>query len=112
MEVIEEKDYDLDNSKRVLKFGTSPIMSTYLLAYVIGEYEYIEQTTKNNTKIRVYTAVGKTDQGKFALDVAVRCLEFYEDYFKIKFPLPKCDLIAIAEFQSGAMEVNKLRYYY
>lgn len=75
-------------------------MSTYLLAYVIGEYEYLEQKTKNGVKIRMYTGVGKTDQGKFALDVAVKCLEYYEEYFQIPFPLPKMDLIAISEFKS------------
>ncbi len=105
MPIVEETDYELDKTQRVIKFGTSPIMSTYLLAYVIGEYEFIEKVTKNGVKIRVYTALGKTDQGVFALDIAVRCLEFYEDYFKIQYPLPKLDLIAIADFKMGAMEV-------
>ena len=103
MPVVEETDDPLDSSKRVLKFATTPIMSTYLLCYVIGEYEHIEKTTKNGIPIRVYTAPGKTEQGEFALDVAVRCLDFYEDYFKILYPLPKLDLIAIADFESGAM---------
>jgi len=104
MEVAQETDDELDSSKKVVKFATTPIMSTYLLAYVIGEYEYIEAHSKNGVRLRVYTLPGKTEQGRFALDVAVRCLDFYEDYFKIKFPLPKCDLIAIADFQAGAME--------
>ena len=103
MPVIEETDDPVD-SKRVLKFATTPIMSTYLLAYVIGEYEYVEGTSsKNRVPIRVYTAPGKTEQGKFALGVAVRCLDFYEEYFKIPYPLPKLDLIAIADFECGAM---------
>ena len=103
MPVVEETDDPVDSTKRVLKFGTTPIMSTYLLAYVIGEYEYIEKPSKNGVAVRVYTAPGKTEQGKFSLDVAVRCLDFYEEYFKIPYPLPKLDLIAIADFESGAM---------
>ena len=101
MNVIEETDDKLDKTKRVHKFATTPVMSTYLLAYITGEYEYIEQFTKNKTQIRVYTPLAKTKQGKFALDVSVRCLEYYEDYFKIAYPLPKLDLIAIADFSSG-----------
>ena len=106
MNVVEETDDQIDPTKRVLKFATTPIMSTYLVCYIVGEYEFIEQITKNNTRIRVYTPLGKTEQGKFALDIAVRCLEFYEEYFKIPFPLPKLDLIAIADFECGAMEVR------
>ena len=103
MPVIEETDDPVDSTKRVLKFATTPIMSTYLLCYVIGEYEYIEKPSKNGVAVRVYTAPGKTEQGKYSLDVAVRCLDFYEDYFQIPYPLPKLDLIAIADFPSGAM---------
>ena len=101
MPVVEETDDAVDSNKRVLKFATTPIMSTYLLAYVIGEYEYIEQRSKNAIPVRVYTQLGKTEQGRFALDVAVRCLDFMEEYFKIAYPLPKLDLIAIADFAAG-----------
>lgn len=98
MQVIDEKDYESDQSKKVLKFATTPIMSTYLVAYVIGEYDCIQQTSKNNTEIKVYTPVGKTDQGEFSLNMAVKCLDFFEDFFKINYPLPKLDLIALTEF--------------
>lgn len=86
------------------KFQRTPIMSTYLLAFVIGEYDYVEQTDKNGVLVRVYTPLGKKELGRFALDVAVKTLPFYTDYFKIDYPLPKLDLIAIADFAAGAME--------
>ena len=111
MNAIEETDDQIDPTKRVLKFATTPVMSTYLVCYIIGEYEFVEQETKNKTRIRVYTPVGKTEQGKFALDVAVRCLAFYEEYFKIAYPLPKLDLIALADFEYSAMEVTQLLDY-
>ena len=54
--------------------------------------------------MRVYTNKGDGDKAKYALKVAVDCLNWYQDYFKINYPLPKCDLIAIDDFTGGAME--------
>lgn len=85
-------------------FAKTPLMSTYLLAFIIGEFESLETTTQEGTLVRVFTTPGKKEQGKFALDVAKRTLEFYNDYFGIPYPLPKIDLIAIPDFASGAME--------
>ena len=89
---------------KVIKFAPTPIMSTYLLAFIIGELEFIEGTTRDGVQVRVFTTVGKKHQAKFALDVAIRSLEFYNEYFNIPYPLPVLDLIAIPDFESGAME--------
>lgn len=89
---------------KVVKFAPSPIMSTYLVAVVVGEYDYVETKDANGVDIRVYTPVGKKEQGQFALDVAAEALPYYKDYFNIAYPLPKMDLIAISDFASGAME--------
>lgn len=85
-------------------FEETPKMSTYLLAFVVGNLEFSETLTKDHKKIRVYSIQGKKDDTLFALDVAKRTLEFYEDYFDIKYPLSKCDFIALPDFASGAME--------
>uniref|UniRef100_A0A9J8ASV3 Aminopeptidase n=1 Tax=Cyprinus carpio carpio TaxID=630221 RepID=A0A9J8ASV3_CYPCA len=58
----------------------------------------------NMPKISVYAVPEKIDQAEFALDAAVKLLDFYDDYFDIPYPLPKQDLAAIPDFQSGAME--------
>ncbi|KAJ1893611.1 hypothetical protein LPJ81_005341, partial [Coemansia sp. IMI 209127] len=92
-----------------VSFNTTPIMSTYLLAFVVGELEYIEAETsgKHNGRpipCRVYTTPGKSEKGRFALDVTVKVLEYYADVFGIAYPLPKLDQIAINDFESGAME--------
>jgi puromycin-sensitive aminopeptidase len=79
-------------------------MSTYLLAFVIGEFEYVETFTNNGTLVRVYTLPGRSEQGRFALDVGKRSLELYDDYFDTPYPLPKMDMIAIPDFAAGAME--------
>ncbi|CAM1326966.1 NPEPPS (predicted), partial [Pycnogonum litorale] len=104
MKITSDEEFSEDSNLRVVKFGTSPIMSTYLLAFVVGEYDHIEDVSKNGVVIRVYTPINKKEQGRFALQVAVELLSFYEKYFKIAFPLPKLDLIALADFASGAME--------
>src|SRR3989344_3723972 len=88
----------------VVKFSPTPIMSTYLLAFIIGDFEYIERKSKRGVIVRVYTTPGKKHQAKFALDCAVKTLEFYEKYFDIAYPLNTLDMIAIPDFSSGAME--------
>lgn len=56
-----------------VKFATTPIMSTYLVAFVIGEYDYVESQSSDGVTVRVYTPVGKAEQGKFALEVRPCC---------------------------------------
>lgn len=94
----------VDDDLREIRFDTTPIMSTYLVAAVIGEYDYVEAKSKDGVLVRVYTPVGKKDQGLFALDVATKVLPYYKEYFNIAYPLPKMDLIAIGDFSAGAME--------
>lgn len=101
MPIKEEK---VNRDIKTVKFEESPIMSTYLVAFIIGELEYLETKTKDSVKIRVYTTPGKKDQGKFALETAVKALNFYNYYFGIPYPLPKLDMIAIPDFDAGAME--------
>lgn len=85
-------------------FEPTPKMSTYLLAFVLGELGYKEAKTKDGVIIRTYATPDNVEHTTFALEVAVKCLEFYNDYFGISYPLPKCDLIALPDFASGAME--------
>ncbi|KAK3888299.1 hypothetical protein Pcinc_007638 [Petrolisthes cinctipes] len=96
--------HESDSNLQVVKFSRSPLMSTYLVAVVVGEYDHVEDTSSDGIKVRVYTPVGKQEQGKFALEVATKVLPYYKEYFKIAYPLPKMDLIAIADFSVGAME--------
>ncbi|KAJ7560287.1 hypothetical protein O6H91_04G121900 [Diphasiastrum complanatum] len=89
---------------KTIHFEDSPLMSTYLVALVVGEFDYIEGITKEGNKVRVYTAHGKTEQGRFALEVATRVLPFYAEYFGTTYPLPKLDMVAVPDFAAGAME--------
>uniref|UniRef100_A0A7M4EC71 Aminopeptidase n=1 Tax=Crocodylus porosus TaxID=8502 RepID=A0A7M4EC71_CROPO len=85
-------------------FDVTVKMSTYLVAYVICDFKSLEATTSSGIKVSVYASPDKWDQTRYALNAAVKLLEFYEKHFDISFPLPKLDLIAVPDFQSGAME--------
>jgi len=85
-------------------FETTPKMSTYLLAFVYGDMKYKESKTKQGVVIRIYATPGNIDRADFALETAARCLEFYNDYFGVEYPLPKCDFIALPDFAAAAME--------
>ena len=89
--------------KKVI-FEASPLMSTYLLAWAVGEFDYIVGKCVGGITIRVFSPPGRAHQGKFALDVAERALDFYNEYFKLPYPLPKLDMLCVTEFAAGAME--------
>jgi puromycin-sensitive aminopeptidase len=94
----------LKNGLAKVKFAPTPIMSTYLLAFIIGKFEFIEDLTEDGITVRVFVAPGKKQQAKFALETAKRVLTFFNRYFKVKYPLPTLDMIAIPDFAAAAME--------
>ncbi|XP_055285453.1 endoplasmic reticulum aminopeptidase 1 isoform X2 [Moschus berezovskii] len=85
-------------------FDVTVKMSTYLVAFIVSDFKSVSKMTKSGVKVSVYAVPDKINQADYALDAAVTLLEFYEDYFSIPYPLPKQDLAAIPDFQSGAME--------
>ena len=87
-----------------VRFGETPVMSTYLLAFVVGDLVSVEADAANGTRIGVWTTRGKENQAGFALDTSVKLLGYFNDYFGIPYPLPKLDHIAIPDFAAGAME--------
>lgn len=101
MQIIGEKK--VDNLIEYL-YADTPIVSTYLIAYVVGDLEFLETSTKEGVKVRVYAVKGQGQRGKFALDVASRTLSFFTKYFDCAYPLPKMDLVALPDFAAGAME--------
>lgn len=89
--------------KHTVKFATTPKMSSYLAALVVGNFEYIEGEA-DGIPIRVYATSGKQDLGKFALESAEHILSYYDKYFGIKYPYGKLDLVGLPDFSAGAME--------
>ncbi|MCO5582725.1 hypothetical protein L7F22_036624 [Adiantum nelumboides] len=70
---------EVSGTRKRVSFQVSPRMSTYLVALVVGQLEYLESETPSGNKVRVYCETGKAEQGKFALDVATKTLPFYEE---------------------------------
>lgn len=96
----------VDGSSELVRttFEQTPHMSTYLLAFVYGELGYLEAKTKRGVTVRTHATPDNVEHTQFALDVAVKCLDYYSEYFGIDYPLEKCDMIALPDFASGAME--------
>jgi aminopeptidase 2 len=108
MNFVTEKDL---GATKLIQFAMTPIMSTYLLCIVVGEFDYLEAiaTPKSpaNAKpvqCRVYTLPGQQELGRYALGISTRTLEYFSQYFDIAYPLPKLDMVAIPDFGVGAME--------
>lgn len=107
MDVAQEKEVQSKvsgSTKKAVTFNKSPVMSTYLVAFIVGELKYIE-TNAFRVPIRVYATPDQDiEHGRFSLDLAATTLDFYEKAFDSKFPLPKMDMVAVPDFAAGAME--------
>ena len=86
-------------------FEKTPQMSSYLLAFVIGELHKKTARTKSGVEVNVWATPAQNENTlDFALDIATRSIDFYDEYFGVKYPLPKSDHVALPDFSSGAME--------
>ncbi|KIV98469.1 uncharacterized protein PV09_09722 [Verruconis gallopava] len=106
---VKETKKGSKNGLKIVSFDTTPIMSTYLLAWAVGDFEYVEDFTKRkyngkNLPVRVYTTRGLEEQGRYALEHAPKIIDYFSEIFRIDYPLPKSDLLAVHEFSHGAME--------
>uniref|UniRef100_A0A9L0JZU0 Aminopeptidase n=1 Tax=Equus asinus TaxID=9793 RepID=A0A9L0JZU0_EQUAS len=87
-------------------FSQTPLMSTYYLAWAICNFTYRETTTKSGVVVRLYARPDaiRRGSGDYALHITKRLIEFYEDYFKVPYSLPKLDLLAVPKHPYAAME--------
>ncbi|MBZ3882684.1 Leucyl-cystinyl aminopeptidase [Sciurus carolinensis] len=85
-------------------FAATVRMSTYLVAYIICDFNSVSGTTSSGVKVSIYASPDKWNQMHYALQASLKLLDFYEKYFDINYPLPKLDLVAIPDFEPGAME--------
>jgi aminopeptidase 2 len=107
MDVASEKEVDSQitgGKRKAITFNKSPLMSTYLLAFIVGELQVYE-TNAFRVPVRVFSTPDKDiAQSKFSAELAAKTLAFYEKEFAQPFPLPKMDMVAIPDFSAGAME--------
>jgi aminopeptidase N len=92
------------DGKKLVVFGDTPRMSTYLVAFAVGEFDFVEKKTKHDITVRILAPPGNKDKLAFALDVGAFTLDFFTDYFNVAYPLPKADMLAVNDFAAGAME--------
>jgi puromycin-sensitive aminopeptidase len=92
------------SAKKVVQFKETPVMSTYLVALVVGPFEAQPAKIACGVPVRVWSVPGKSALGEYAQDVAIKLLPYYNEYFGQPYPAPKLDLIGIPDFEAGAME--------
>lgn len=74
-------------------------MSTYLFSFAVTDF-----ASKTKNKITVWARAEAINQSDYALEISEKALDFYERYFGIPYPLPKMDILALPDFEVGAME--------
>jgi puromycin-sensitive aminopeptidase len=99
--IVAEK---IENGRRFLQFADTMPMSTYLVAFVVGELEATEPTYVGKTALRVWSVPGRKHLAQFGQEIGAASLRFFEDYYQRPYPGDKLDLLAIPDFAAGAME--------
>lgn len=99
------KDQREENNLLVTTFVTTPRMSTYLLAWVVGELQHKKGISKSGVDVGIWATPAQSAESlDFALDIATRTIDFFDDFFGVPYPLPKSDHVALPDFSAGAME--------
>jgi aminopeptidase N len=113
--VVDEGDTAISNTKIVsdkpgpvagkhtIVFATTPKMSTYLVAWLVGDF-VCSKGKADGVPIRACSTPDKAKLTKFAVETAKWTLHYYDEYFGIKYPMAKLDMVAIPDFEAGAME--------
>ncbi len=99
-----ESEEPLGNGRRTVRFAKTPKLSTYLLAIAVGPLEASRVHRLGATEIRVWHVPGKGRLSEFGLEAAAQALSRLEAYFGIPYPYGKLDLVAVPDFEAGAME--------
>ncbi|KAI1006473.1 Aminopeptidase 2 [Podosphaera aphanis] len=111
----------LEDGLKLVSFETTPVMSTYLLAWAVGDFEYVEAFTKRkyndkNLPVRIYTTRGLKNQGQFALQHAPQIVDYFSDIFGIDYPLPNMENWGLITYRTTALlfdeQVSDAQYKY
>lgn len=86
------------------EFDVTELMSTYLVAYTVNDFESRETVTKNGVVVKIWARRDAIDQTEHASGITPNILEYFENTFQVKFPFPKIDMIAIPYPMRGGME--------
>jgi aminopeptidase N len=119
--IIDERDRAISNGAVIsdtpgpaghhtIKFETTPVMSTYLVALAVGDFECIDGKG-DGIPVRVCATPDKKHLMSLALESATGLLEYYDRYYAIKYPYKKLDIVAVPDFSAGAMENTAAIFY-
>ena len=97
-------ELDQKSNKYLFSYSDTPLMSTYLFTFVIGNYDLIETVNENKTKIRVFTPLRDHHDGALCMNLAQYSLRFYQKFFEINYYYEKLDFVPIPEMNFRAME--------
>ncbi len=101
---VESERIDKNSGKKIIDFAATQAMSSYLVALLVGEFKATEAADCNGVPVRVWTCRPDISMGNYARNNAVKLLKYLNSYFRIDYPWKKLDLIAIPDFEAGAME--------
>ncbi|HXJ34772.1 MAG TPA: M1 family metallopeptidase [Candidatus Eisenbacteria bacterium] len=99
-----EREEPAGDGRRTVRFAPTPPLSSYLLALAVGPLEATAPRQCGSTPVRVWHVPGKAHLADFGLEAGVEALRRLEEYFGIAYPYTKLDLIAVPDFEAGAME--------
>lgn len=94
----------LDSGKVKVSFAETMKMSTYLVAFIVGELEATDPVDVDGTPLRIIAAPGNMHLTPFAIDMGTHALRYFANYYDIPYPGDKLDMVAIPDFSFGAME--------
>jgi puromycin-sensitive aminopeptidase len=97
-------DEPTGDGRRRLRFAPTMVMSTYLVAFVVGPLEFTRTVDAGGVPLRVVHRPGRAHLAELGLDVGAFCLRYFADYFDVPYPGDKVDLVSIPDFAFGAME--------
>jgi puromycin-sensitive aminopeptidase len=93
-----------EGGRKIVRFADTIRMSTYLVAFVVGELDATDPIAVGPTPVRIWCVPGKRGLAAFGHEIAVASLRFFEAYYGLPYPGDKLDLLAIPDFAAGAME--------
>uniref|UniRef100_A0A0A9ZCF5 Glutamyl aminopeptidase n=1 Tax=Lygus hesperus TaxID=30085 RepID=A0A0A9ZCF5_LYGHE len=100
----EEEDSPQRGSTTVFYYVTAP-MSTYHLAVVICDFHHIPINDQRlNVPFTVYVQDEKVENYQMAINIVLSTIDWFQEYTRVKFPLPKLDLIIMPELNLPSIE--------
>lgn len=94
----------LGDGRKEIVFEDTMVMSTYLVAFIVGPFEATDPVNVDGVPLRIVHPIGKGHLTDYALESGAFALKFFTEYYGIPYPGQKLDMVAVPDFAFGAME--------